>query len=453
MLLAQTLVLVAGASTAWGVAAAVGPGIFSDHLAAAEVEQTAAETTHVEEAFASATVYAVTVALAVSLVIALVVTWFFTHRVKRSVDAVADSATRIAHGDYRVRISPPGLGPEFDLLGTSINQLAGRLEKVEQTRRRMLADLAHEMRTPLATIDAHLEAIEDGVRSADADTIAVLRSSTERLGRLGRDISAVSKAEEGQLPIDPRPVRVAELVRTAISAAAHAAESRSVRLVERTASQSVEIMADPERMAQVLANLLDNAIRHSPAGRDVVLSSRRIDRRWVEVSVADAGDGIAAEHLGHVFDRFYRADTARNRQEGGSGIGLAISRALVEAHGGDIVATSPGPGAGATFTMRLPALRGSSTQSSWKAGVDHHLAPGRWVRTTHQPEGPHAHTTRRTPCRRPHRRDRRRHLGRRRAHPRLLLPRDFFDGSAGRADLGAGGPGRGPASSSRLAGP
>ena len=357
LLLAQTLVLVAGASTSWIVAAAVGPRIFSDHLAEAGVHQTPAETAHLEEAFASSMVSSVLVALVVALAIAFAVTWFFTHRVKRSIDAVADSATRIAQGDYRVRISPPGLGMEFDQLGTSINQLAQRLEKVEQTRRRMLADLAHEIRTPLATIDAHLEAIEDGVRSADADTMAVLRSSTARLGRLGRDISAVSKAEEGKLPIDPRPVRVAELVRAAISTAAHSAEARNVRLAEQTASESVEIMADPERMGQVLGNLLDNAIRHSPAGREVVVSSRRIGRRWVELSVADAGEGIAAEHLGHVFDRFYRADTARNRQQGGSGIGLTITRALVEAHGGDISATSPGPGAGATFTIRLPALR------------------------------------------------------------------------------------------------
>lgn len=347
LLLAQTPVLVAGGSTSWGVAAAVGPEIFSDHLTAAGGEQSAAETTHVEEAYASAIV----VALAVSLVIALVVPWFFTHRVKRSVNAVADSATRIAHGDYRVRISPPGLGPEFDLLGTSINQLAGRLANVEQTRRRMLA---HEMRTPLATIDAHLEAIEDGLRSADADTIAVLRSSIDRLCRLGRDISAVSKAEEGQLPIDPRPVEVTDLVRTATSASAHFAATRNVRLVEQTASESVEIMADQERMGQVLGNLLDNAIRHSPAGREVVVSSRPVGRRWVEISVADAGDGIVAEHLGHVF---YRADTARNRQQGGSGIGLTITRALVEAHGGDIVAASPGPGEGATSTVRLPAPR------------------------------------------------------------------------------------------------
>lgn len=180
--------LVAGASTSWGVAAAVGPGIFSDHLAAAGVEQTAAD--HARRGGSRLGNCVRRDGLAVSLSIALV-TWFFTHRVKPSVDAVAHSATRIAHGDCRVRIPPPGLGPELDLLGNSINQLAGRLEKVEHTRRRMLADLSHEMRTPLATIDAHLEAIEDRVRRADAATIAVLRSSTERLGTLGRDNCSV----------------------------------------------------------------------------------------------------------------------------------------------------------------------------------------------------------------------------------------------------------------------
>lgn len=357
LLLAQTLVLLAGASTSWIVAAAVGPGIFSAHLAEAGVEYTPTETAHVKDAFASAMVISVVVALAMALVIAFAVTWFFTHRVKRSVDAVAASATRIAQGDYRVRIAPPGLGTEFDLLGTSINRLADRLEEVERTRRRMLSDLAHEMRTPLATIEAHLEAIEDGVRTADADTLAVLRSSSERLGRLSKDVSAVSKAEEGRLPMDRHPMSVADLVRTAINAAAHSAEDKNVRLVQDVEPGRLEVLADPQRMGQVLGNLLDNAIRHSPPGSSVVVSGRRADPRAVELSVIDRGDGIAAEHLSHVFDRFYRADTARNRELGGSGIGLTITRALVEAHGGQISATSRGPGAGATFTIRMPSLR------------------------------------------------------------------------------------------------
>ena len=357
LLLAQALVLVAGAATSWIVAAAVGPGIFSDHLAEAGVEHTPTETAHVEEAFASAMVYAVVVALAVALVIAFAVTWFFTHRVKRSIDAVTESAALIADGDYRTRAARPGLGVEFDVLSGSINELAERLEHVERTRRRMLSDLAHEMRTPLATIDAHLEAIEDGVRSADRETLEVLRSSTDRLGRLAKDISAVSQAEEGQLQIHPRPVQVAALVRDAIAMARPSAEAGHVHLVDRIESGSARVSADPERMGQVLGNLLDNAIRHSPADSSVVVSCRDAGRQWVELSVADSGDGITAEHLRHVFDRFYRADTARNRAQGGSGIGLTITRALVEAHGGHISATSAGPGQGSTFTIRLPALR------------------------------------------------------------------------------------------------
>ena len=354
LLIAQTMVLVAGAATSWIVAASVGPGIFSDHLQQAGVSHTATETAHVEEAFASAMVVALVVALLVSLAIALAVTWFFTRRVQRSINAVSHSAARISTGDYRIRVGSPGLGAAFDQLTTTINQLAERLETVERTRRRMLSDLAHEMRTPLATIDAHLEAIEDGVRAPDTETLAVIKSSTDRLGRFARDISAVSKAEEGQLDVHPRSVRAVDLVGAAIGAARAAAETKHVRLLEEVETESAQVLADPERLGQVLGNLLDNAIRHSPPEHTVVVSCRQAGRRWVEFAVADSGEGIAPEHLGHVFDRFYRADTARNRAQGGSGIGLTITRALVEAHGGRITASSPGPGQGATFTVRLP---------------------------------------------------------------------------------------------------
>lgn len=353
LLIAQALVLIAGAGTTWLVAAGVGPGIFSDHLRQAGVSQTGPQIAHAEEAFASALIVALVVALLVSMSVALAVTWFFTRRVQSSVNAVADSAARIARGEYRSRVRSPGLGAEFDLLTQTINQLAERLETVEHTRRRMLSDLAHEMRTPLATIDAHLEAIEDGVRAPDTATINVLRSSSDRLGRLARDIGAVSRAEEGQLEVHPEIVPAADLVRAAITAAHVDAENKQVTLVEQIDTDAT-VLADPGRMGQVLGNLIDNAVRHSPAGSRIVVSCRRVDRHSLELAVADAGDGIAAEHLAHVFDRFYRADTARNRAQGGSGIGLTITRAIVEAHGGHISAASPGPGQGSTFTIHLP---------------------------------------------------------------------------------------------------
>lgn len=356
LLVAQSLVLLAGASTSWIVAASLGPGIFHDHLDQAGVSHSPTETSHVEDAFSSAMVLALVVALLVSLIIAMAVTWLFTRRVQRSIDTVTRSAERIATGDYRFRAARAGLGAEFDVLTGTINELAERLDAVESTRRRMLSDLAHEMRTPLATIGAHLEAIEDGVRTTDAETMLVLRSSTNRLERLARDVSAVSKAEEGQLHIEPRPTRAADLIRSATNAARSAAESKHVDLAEKIESESAHVLADPERMGQVLGNLLENAIRHSAPNSVIVVSCRQVDSHWLELDVTDSGDGIAAENLGHIFDRFYRVDTARNRDQGGSGIGLTITRALVEAHHGYVTATSPGPGEGATFRVRLPLL-------------------------------------------------------------------------------------------------
>lgn len=357
LLFAQTMLLAAGAGTSWLVATLVGPGIFSAHLKRAGVSTTPAETAHVEEAFASAMVVILLIASVVAMAMALAVSWFFTRRVQRSIGTVAGTARQIAAGNYRTRAASPGLGAEFDLLTTTINELAERLATVERTRGRMLSDLAHEMRTPLATMTAHLEAIEDGVRTTDAPTMTVLRSSTERLDRLASDISAVSKAEEGALEVRPRPVRAASVVRSAVTAAQVAADRGRIRLVEDVSAPSAHVLADPERLGQVLGNLLDNAMRHSSSGSRIVVSCRQTDRGWVELAVTDFGDGIAPEHLGHVFDRFYRADSARNRSEGGSGIGLTITRALVEAHGGRVTASSPGRKRGATFSVSLPALR------------------------------------------------------------------------------------------------
>ena len=354
LLIAQSLVLVAGAATSWLVATSLGPGIFSDHLEQAGVAHTPSETAHIEDAFASAMVLALMVAAVVSMAIALAVSWFFTRRVQQSIRTVVHAAARIATGDYRVRATSPGLGAEFDLLASTINKLTERLETVETTRRRMLADLAHEMRTPLATIDAYLEAIEDGVRVPDTDNLAVIKSSTDRLGRLAGDIAAVSQAEEGQLSVDLERVLPADLVRAAVSAAGAAAAEKHIALSEQLETGAQRVLADPARMGQVLGNLLDNAVRHTPEGGRIVVSSRPGAGEVVELAVSDSGDGIAPEHLGHVFDRFYRADTARNRAQGGSGIGLTISRAIVEAHGGQVIVSSAGPGHGSTFVVRLP---------------------------------------------------------------------------------------------------
>jgi signal transduction histidine kinase len=352
LLVAQALVLVAGAATTWLVASAAAPSIFHDHLDQAGLAHSAAETRHVEEAFASALLIAVPLALAAAVLTALSVTWYFTRRVQHSIDTVAEAATGIASGRYEVRVPEPGLGIEFGTLAATYNQLAERLQATEITRRRMLADLAHEMRTPLATIDAHLEAIEDGVREPDAATMDVIRASTGRLRRLAEDVSAVSRVEEREFDSHPVLSDARTLVSSAAASAADRFAAKGVTLAAEPGTHA-HVFVDPDRFAQVLANLLDNALRHTPQGGSVTLGCAG-SARAIEFTVKDTGEGIAAEHLGHVFDRFYRVDAARDRTHGGSGIGLSIAKAIVESHGGTIAAASEGVGLGTTFTVRLP---------------------------------------------------------------------------------------------------
>ena len=356
-MVAQALVLGAGALTTWLVASAMGPGLFREHLTRAGDTHTPAESAHIEEAFGTALLLSVTVALLAAVAAALAVSWYFSRRVQRSIAAVTSAAAGIAAGRLDSRVPSPGLGAEFDTLAEGYNALAAQLEAVEVTRRRLLADLAHELRTPLATIEAHLEAVEDGVRDLDANTLDVIGSSTRRLRRLAEDISAVSRAEEGTLEIHPRAAGAGPIAGVAVAAAEDRFAAKGVEVC-LDAQDHVQVWGDPERIGQVLTNLLDNALRHTARGGTVTVTCRAVDHE-VEYSVSDTGEGITAEHLPHVFDRFYRADTARDRGHGGSGIGLSIARALAEAHGGRINAESPGPGKGATFRVRLPRHKGS----------------------------------------------------------------------------------------------
>ena len=355
LLLAQALVLLAGALTAWTIAATVGPHLFHEHLARANLGSTSAQSLHTEEAYQSANAISLSLALLAALVAALGVSVYMTRRIGRSVATIASAASEVAGGHYDVRVPGPGLGPEFDALASGFNQMAERLGSVERTRRRLLADLGHEMRTPLATLEAYLEALEDGVATLDDGTAELLRAQTRRLARLSEDISSVSRTEEGQVRLDLRSTQPGAVVTAAADAVADAYAAKDVHLATDIAAELPELTLDPERMGQVLGNLLDNALRHTPAGGTVTISAARSRKTGgVALSISDTGEGIPAEHLPHVFERFYRVDTARDRAHGGSGIGLAIAKALVQAHGGQLTATSPGTGQGSTFRILMP---------------------------------------------------------------------------------------------------
>lgn len=351
---AQVLVLLVAAVTAWLVAALVGPRVFHEHLDHRGDLTGDNLVRHAEEAYVSANVIAVSLALLAAVVTALAVSVYLNRRIGRTITATSDAAALLAAGSYRTRVEAPRLGPEFEQLAQAFNAMAGRLEGTETTRRRLIADVAHEMRTPLATLEGYLEAMEDGVVQLDSATLAVLRAQTARLTRLASDMAAVSKAEEGRIELSLRPVALLEVAQSAVTVASGAYASKGVSLTLDSDPPLSPLRADHERLAQVVGNLLENALRHTPPGGAVTVTARAEGPHQVELVVEDDGEGIAAEHLPHIFERLYRADEARDRQHGGSGIGLAIVKAIVEAHGGHVSAVSEGRGQGTRITVHLP---------------------------------------------------------------------------------------------------
>jgi two-component system, OmpR family, sensor histidine kinase BaeS len=353
LLAVQLLAIAAGAVTFALVALAAGPPLFRAHIRDALGSVPAALSGHLGDAFAAAAGIAIGIGTAAALATAAAVSLLATRRLARPIHDLGTAAGRLASGDYTATVTPPGLGPELDTLAAAFNAMAAALQATETTRRRLIADAAHELRTPLATLDAYLEGLADGIREPSPETWELLAGQTARLRRLADDIALASRAEEGQLPLHPVPVDICRLVSAAIQAARPGYDAKSVELAAPLAVGLPQLTADPDRLAQVLAGLLDNALRHTPPGGQVTVSTGGAGQN-LTITVTDTGEGIAPEHLPHIFERFYRSDTARDRTRGGSGIGLTIARALVAAHGGTLTAASDGQGAGARFTITLP---------------------------------------------------------------------------------------------------
>jgi signal transduction histidine kinase len=217
----------------------------------------------------------------------------------------------------------------------------------------LIGDVAHELRTPLATMEGYTEGLLDGVVEPSVATWALLHDEVGRLRRLVQDLQDLSRAEAHQLPLQPRPTPPGALVKQAVERLAPQYAAQQVTLTTAVPADLPSVAADPDRILQVLINLLGNALRYTPAGGTVRVNAAR-QGPDILFQVADTGIGIAPEHLPHLFERFYRVDKARSRALGGSGIGLTIAEALVTAHGGHIWADSPGLGHGATFSFTLP---------------------------------------------------------------------------------------------------
>jgi len=355
---AMALVVLAGAGTLLIVALLVAPQIFHAHLRMALGDIPPATQKHVDEAFTSAILFSLCTAVAVALTAALTVTWLVSRRIATPVADLAAAAAQLAAGQYHTRVPRPALGPEFTALTDGFNTMAARLAGTEHVRQRLLADLAHELRTPLASIEATVEAVADGVLPADDATWTTLRDQTRRLGRLVEDIAAVSHAEERSLDLDLHTLALHDLAATAAAAVQARCTAKDVTLAVTCDPASPTVRVDPNRLAEAVGNLLDNALRHTPPGGTVTITthhSTRFGRGTGHLTITDTGEGFTSAEADHLFERFYRTDTARTRTTAGSGIGLTITRAIINAHHGTIRAHSDGPGHGARFDITLPA--------------------------------------------------------------------------------------------------
>jgi signal transduction histidine kinase len=263
-------------------------------------------------------------------------------------DELVDVASRVEAGDYSARVRRPVFGPRpvRDLV-RAFDTMAARLEADERQRRSLLADVTHELRTPLAVVQGNVEAIIDGVHPADENHLGAILDETRVLTRLVEDLRTLALSEAGSLSLHREPTDLAILAADVAAAFEPAAESAGIAIGAEVDDSLPLLDIDPIRIREVLSNLVGNALRHTPAGGAIRISGR-LDGAGAEIIVADTGRGIEPGLLDHVFERFSRSATT-----GGSGLGLAIARGLVELHGGSIHATSE-PGQGTRITIRLP---------------------------------------------------------------------------------------------------
>ncbi len=362
LFVAIALVVLAGAVTLLTVSLLVAPAMFRWHLGTVGVQLDADTSRHVEDGFVLAVLTGLGAGVTAATLVAIAVSAVVARRITRAVAVVASAARRLAEGDYARRVKPPLMGPELVDLADAVNTLADRLEDTEHHRQQLMTDVAHELRTPLASLEATVEAVVDGVLPFDDRTAAALTEQTRRLSRLTRDLAAVSRSQEHAFTVVRTTLDLTALARACLAthAARYAASGVGLSLV---APQPVPALADGDRVTEILDQLLDNALRHCRAGATVTVAVSA-DGDHASLTVTDTGEGFPPDEAPRLFRRFHRlhrdttsgsggrgADAARSA---GAGVGLTIARALAEAMDGTLDASSPGPGHGAALALNLP---------------------------------------------------------------------------------------------------
>jgi len=282
---------------------------------------------------------------------AIAVSMLVSRRTLSPLRSLQTAADRLGTGDLSQRVAITR-NDEIGEMAQTFNAMAEGLEQAESQRRVLMADIAHELRTPLANIQGYVEAIRDRVIDADESTIDTLHQQVLHLAHLIEDLRLLALTEAGALRLDPLPSSVSDAARQSVDAIRPRAEAKRIALTIDALADVPPASFDQERIGQVIANLLENAVRHTPEGGAITVATEAL-ASTVRVSIKDNGSGISSDELSHIFDRFHRIDPSRTRATGGAGLGLTIAKQLIEAHGGSISVQST-VGEGSTFTFELP---------------------------------------------------------------------------------------------------
>lgn len=286
----------------------------------------------------------------IAMVISLVIVRFLARGMTSPLREMERATSRIAAGDYSQRVVTDS-HDEVGRLAAEFNAMAAELEETDRMRRDLVANVSHELRTPISALQAHLENIVDGVQQPDLDVLRVMLAQTERLGRMVSQLLDLSRLESGTSPLHRRRFEVGPLLEQAATESRLHRPDGDVQVAVEPLDLSVD--GDPERVHQVVANLIENALRYSPPGAPIEVHGH-VAPGWVVIEVTDRGPGIPPEDIGRVFERFYRADSARAAERGGAGLGLAVARWIVNLHGGAIHAEPRQP-TGCRMVVELPA--------------------------------------------------------------------------------------------------
>ncbi len=351
LLLINLLIVASGAVTVLVAALLLAPPLFHQHLQMAHLPQIdSGVRDHVDRAFDQALLLALGIGVAVAALVAAGISWLIARRVASPVQQTAAALQQLADGHLDIHVEDPGLGPELAILADASNRLGRRLEATDEQRRLLTADLAHQLRTPIASLQATAQALQDGILSPDAETLGVLADQSAHLQRLVADLEKVSRAEERRIVLTSAPEALAPIVERAVAAERERYAAHDVTLSTDLLEPGPIARVDRDRIREALGTLLDNALQHTPAGGRVTVTLGHGADPTAAITVADTGRGFDPAHAELLFRRFHR----ESRETPGSGLGLTIARALVEAHGGTLTAASPGPDLGSTFTITLP---------------------------------------------------------------------------------------------------